>query len=99
MSDTHNIENLDQFAGICLAWHENRMKQLQQVYEIPDDVELLFSTTGNPEDEKPLTPEQRVGFLAGIVVARDLFQKLPFSITATDPEQDALEQEISDANS
>jgi hypothetical protein len=77
MSETITIKTPDQFAALITMWHSNKMAQLQQMMQVPDDVEIC-QPDENGEDV-PMTAEQREGFKAGLIVAKALFADLPFS--------------------
>lgn len=83
--ETLEVTHLDQFMHLLVHWHENRMAQLAQIHEIPSDVEILVpDASGNDIN---LTEDQRIGFRAGISVARSLLQDLPFTMSETEPAQ------------
>lgn len=77
MGETIEIKTADQFAALITHWHSNRMEQLSQIQQVPDDVEI--SQPGENGEDVPMTAEQREGFKAGLIVAKALFADLPFS--------------------
>tara|TARA_B100001559_G_scaffold319797_1_gene330089 strand:+ start:1445 stop:1720 length:276 start_codon:yes stop_codon:yes gene_type:complete len=76
MSETIEIKTADQFATLISHWHANRMAQLGQMQQVPDEVEIC--QPGENGEDVPMTAEQREGFKAGLIVAKALFAELPF---------------------
>lgn len=74
------INTIDQFAHLVAHWHHNRMGQLAQAHQAPDEVEITAVLEQGGE-EIVLTSEQRKGFRAGLVLAASLFGELPFTVT------------------
>lgn len=85
---TIQIETMDQLAHLVGAWHENVIMQLEQAMLVPDSVEISFTDPDTGTDVA-LTPEQRRGFLAGLTMAKAIFDKLPFD--SVDVEEEAEE--------
>lgn len=77
-SETVPINSIDQFAMLVAHWHNNRMQQLVQALNVPDEVEISFQAESG--EDFALTPEQREGFLAGLAMAKSLFAELPFVV-------------------
>ena len=92
MSETIEIKTADQFAALITMWHSNRMAQLSQIQQVPDDVEI--SQPGENGEDVPMTAEQREGFKAGLIVAKALFADLPFTATPVDEAQAPAEGEV-----
>lgn len=91
MSDqTIEITSIDNFAQLLASWHANRLNQLEQAMNVPDDVAIEF--TDENGEVVTLTAEQRAGFKAGMTIAKSLFEELPFVFSQEDaPEQTAEE--------
>ena len=92
MSETIEIKTADQFAGLITHWHTNRMAQLSQLQQVPDDVEI--SQPGEDGEDVPMTAEQREGFKAGLIVAKALFAELPFTGIPDEEAQAPAEGEV-----
>lgn len=72
------VETVPQMAAFVAAWHHNVIAQLKQMSIVPDEVDISFSLIpGTPE--RSLTPEEKVGFRAGVTAAIGLFEQLPFA--------------------
>lgn len=78
------IQDLDHFASLIAHWHGNGVAQLRQMTQMPEGVEVSY--TDESGKEITLSPDQRSGFIAGLVVAMDVFQKLPFSALPVEEE-------------
>jgi hypothetical protein len=83
-NDTVEMNDLDDFVHHLVAWHQNRVAQLNQLLDAPDEVEIRFETENTGE---VLTGEGRKGFMAGLVVAKDLLGELPFTLSVEEPEE------------
>ena len=83
MSETIEIKTADQFAALITMWHSNKLAQLQQMMQVPDDVEIC--QPGENGEDVPMTAEQREGFKAGLIVAKALFAELPFETMSEEP--------------
>lgn len=92
MSETITIQTPDQFAALITHWHSNRMAQLGQIQQVPDDVEI--SQPGENGEDVPMTAEQREGFKAGLIVAKALFADLPFTATPVEEAEAPAEGEV-----
>lgn len=90
MEDTVEVNDIDQFATLFRNWHENRMNQLRQIKDAPDDVEILFESEG---EEVAMDEKHRAGFNAGITVAMSIFESLPFTMTLVEPEEETPDAE------
>jgi len=88
------VNDVNQLAEAILCWHGHGMAQLEQVLNAPDDVEISVSAQEG-EDEIVLTAEQRVGLSTGIIIAKQIFGKLPFEASYV-PEADAAEESPSE---
>lgn len=73
------MQSVDEFAACITFWHTNRISQLKQALETPDTVAIIVQDDKSGEDVE-LTPDQRVGFKAGLLVALSLFEDLPFAV-------------------
>ncbi len=82
------INSIDDFAFFVANWHQNRMKQLIQASQVPDDVQIV-AVLEEGQEEISLTPEQVQGFRAGLILAKSLFEELPFTVTP-DPIQETV---------
>jgi hypothetical protein len=71
------ITSIPQFAGMVAAWHGNVVAQIRQAIVVPDEVEITVTLVpGTPE--ATLSPEERKGFKAGLIMALSLIEQLPF---------------------
>ncbi len=82
-SDIVQMNDLDDFVQHLVAWHNNRVAQLNQLLNAPEEVEIRFSQ--DEGKDLVLTGENRKGFMAGLVVAKDLLGTLPFTLSLEDP--------------
>lgn len=96
MSETIEIKTADQFAQLIAYWHSNRMSQLSQMQQLPADVEIC--QPGENGEDVPMTPEQREGFMAGLIVAKALFADLPFTAMPEEEAKAPAEAEAEVAN-
>jgi hypothetical protein len=69
-----NIENIDTFARLIMAWHHNRVRRLEHMLQVPDGTTVNLDE-GEP---RPLEGELKEGFLLGLHVALAEFGVLPF---------------------
>lgn len=83
--DTVEMNDLDDFVRHLVAWHQNRMAQLNQMLGAPDEVEIRFESENTGV---VLTGEGRKGLMAGLVVAKDLLGELPFTLSVEEPEEE-----------
>lgn len=88
--DTVEMNDLDDFVRHLVGWHQNRMAQLNQMLDAPEEVEIRFETENTGE---VLTGEGRKGFMAGLVVAKDLLGDLPFTLSLEEPEEEVAANE------
>lgn len=79
--DTIPVTNIDQFAFLVSHWHQNRLGQLEQALTAPDDVEIIIEDEQGKQEPLSLNLEQRKAFRAGLIVAKSLFQQLPFVLS------------------
>ena len=93
-SETVLIDSIDHFAMLVAYWHNNRMQQLVQALNVPDEVEISFQDESG--EDVTLSPEQRKGFLAGLAMAKSLFAELPFvvDLQETDTAQDPIMEPV-----
>ena len=93
-SETVLIDSIDLFAMLVAHWHNNRMQQLVQGINVPDEVEISFQ--GESGEDVTLTPEERKGFLAGLAMAKSLFAELPFvvDLQESDTAQDPVKEPV-----
>lgn len=73
-SDTVNIEDIDTFARLIMAWHHNRVHRLEHMLQIPDGTPMQL----DDGEFIPLTGDRLEGFKAGLHVALAEFGILPF---------------------
>jgi len=92
MSETIEINSINQFAALITMWHSNKLAQLQQTMQVPDDVEIC--QPGENGEDVPMTAEQREGFKAGLIVAKALFAELPFTGIPDEEAQAPAEGEV-----
>ena len=87
---TIEITSIDSFAQLLASWHANRLNQLEQAMNVPDDVAIEF--TDENGEVVTLTAEQRAGFKAGMTIAKSLFEELPFVFSQEDAPEQATEE-------
>lgn len=71
------ITSIPQFAAMVAQWNANVCAQLKQGIDVPDDVSISIGLQDGAA-ETELTPEMRIGFKAGLVMALSLIENLPF---------------------
>lgn len=76
-SDLVEVTSIGQFAAMVAQWHAIIVGQLNQGLTVPDDVEISIGLKEG-EDDTVLTPDMRIGFKAGLVMALSLIEELPF---------------------
>lgn len=76
-SDLVEVTSIAQFAAMVAQWHANIVGQLNQGLTVPDDVEISIGLKEG-DDDTVLTPDMRIGFKAGLVMAMSLIEQLPF---------------------
>lgn len=88
------IDSIDAFASLMASWHHNRVSQLQMALDAPDDIEVQFSLAEG-EPEITMNADHLAGFKAGLVLALNLFGKLPFdAIPDETPDSAGVEPEV-----
>lgn len=79
---TVQIDDLDMFVRILASWHEQKVKTLKHMLEIPDGTEM---TIGEDDSQKViLTGDVLAGFKAGIDLSLMELGELPFLYEAED---------------
>lgn len=73
--ETVGIADLDQCIALFSSWHQNRVAQLKQLLEIPDDTQVISDDSSQPV---VLTGDVRVGFLIGITTGLAILGEFPF---------------------
>lgn len=73
--ETLYVEDIDHFTQILFAWHENKVKVLEHMLQIPQDAQVILN------DEEPIlmTAEMHAGFLLGITISLMELGQLPFA--------------------
>ena len=74
LPETLHVENIDHFIQILCAWHETKVKQLSQMLEVPEGIEVKIN------DDPPfiLEGDRHKGFLMGLSMALMELGQLPF---------------------
>lgn len=67
------------------GWHVNRMQNLQTILDAPKGTDLRFEVGDGKELVIPGDSDKAKGFLMGIIIAKEQFAQLPF--TVSQPEQ------------
>lgn len=67
------------------GWHVNRMQNLQTILDAPKGTDLKFQTGDGSEIVIPGDSDKAKGFLIGIIIAKEQFAQLPFTVNK--PEQ------------
>lgn len=73
-SQTVEVNSVPQFAALLGHWHKNQIKYLGHLANIPEGTPISIDEA----PDVPLTGDLLAGFKAGIVVAMNAFEKLPF---------------------
>lgn len=73
------LNSIDDFALLVIAWQQNVLAQLKQLYDIPEGtpVDVVLEETA-PEEELVLEGNTLKGFKTGLATAISLFKQLPF---------------------
>jgi hypothetical protein len=76
-----DVDNLDQFVRILVAWHGEKVKLLEHFLTLPEGVEVTY------QDDKPeiLTGELHRGFMIGLTLGLMELGNLPF-LTEFEPD-------------
>ena len=80
------LETADQVVYHMAAWHNNRMGQLLNAMNCPDDIpiEVTDHKTGEVFE---LNQEQRVGFRAGMAIAQSIFEQFPIQMIPAEQQE------------
>lgn len=81
--DTLEINDLDQFVQILLAWHQDKVKRLEHMLTIPEGVEVMV----NEGEAQELSGDLHKGFLIGLTVGLMELGILPFATSKEGEEQ------------
>ncbi len=73
---TIEVENLDQFVQMLAGWHDQKVKTLKHMLEVPDGTEMVV--TGASPMTVILAGDMLVGFKAGLELALMELGTLPF---------------------
>lgn len=79
ISDTVQIENLDQFVKILTAWHNDKVKTCQHLLAVPEGAVFQVG-----ESSIELNGQTLVGFKFGIEMALIQLGVLPFAVELED---------------
>lgn len=63
------------------GWHVNRMQNLQTILDAPKGTDLRFQLGDGQEIVIPGDSDKAKGFLIGIMIAKEQFATLPFTVT------------------
>lgn len=63
------------------GWHVSRMQNLQTILDAPKGTDLRFQLGDGQEFVIPGDSDKAKGFLIGIMIAREQFAQLPFTVT------------------
>ena len=74
-SETVVVADIDQFIQLLSGWHQNKVKNLEHMLEVPEGVEVEF----NDEGTQILTGDLHKGFLIGLSLALMELGTLPFA--------------------
>lgn len=88
-ADMINVQTMDQFAGMFMAWHQNKIKVLKHMQAIPEGTEIEI-TFGDVVREIKLEGEAMAAYHAGIELALIEFQNLPFAVSVEDAPNDPV---------
>lgn len=80
-TETVQVDDLDQFVRLLIAWHDTKCRVLKHMNDIPEDAVVEIDGV-----DHQFTPEMRRGFALGIHVALSELGTLPFA-AETDEEQ------------
>lgn len=85
--DTIVIEDVNQFVGLLSAWHDDKVKVLEHMLQIPDGTEMVINGT----DSSVLTGDLLKGFRAGIELSLMELGTLPLVAETVDVAEPATE--------
>lgn len=87
--ETLYVENIDHFIALLFAWHENKIKTLEHMLNIPEGTEVSLNDELNLE----LTGEAYKGFQMGLSLALIEIGQLPFMAEPVASEDDPTPDE------
>ena len=94
ISDTVEVQDLDHFIRLLFAWHENKVKTLEHMLEVPEGSEVVYQ-----EGEAiVLEGDVRKGFIIGLTLGLMELGHLPFAAELPDDEDDAAKPTAQSAN-
>ena len=73
--ETVEVENLDQFVKMLMAWHQSKVTQLNHMLQIPEGVEVVVNET----ESHILAGDLRKGFIIGLELGLMELGTLPFA--------------------
>lgn len=79
--DTLEVSDLDQFVKVLTAWHENKVKTLEHMSNLPPGTKMQIGEG----KEVDLDGDMLLGFQAGITLALIELGILPFSAEPDEP--------------
>lgn len=87
------MEDILEFIVLLKEWHQHRVDNLNDV--IANIKKGVILKTSDGEDLGELTEEQAVYFKAGMQVALDQFETLPFTVSVNEDAEEDLDDENS----
>lgn len=88
--DTVHVENIDHFIQILFAWHENKVKVLEHMLQIPEGTVVTF----NDEGEQTLEGDLHKGFIIGLSLGLMELGTLPFAAEVDEEERTKPDEPI-----
>lgn len=79
-SDAIEVETLDDFMGLLLKWHGERVRKLEALLQIPEGVEASL----DDGESVVLEGDVRKAFLIGISLGLNQLGRLPFAVEYED---------------
>jgi hypothetical protein len=81
-----------ELADVVEAWFNARSEQLQGIIDgcTKSNGSIMLKT---PDGDVEMTGDKLKGFVGGLAVAAELFDKLPFTLEDAEPEDEELEDE------
>lgn len=78
------MNDLDDFVRHLTAWHDNKVKQLRHLQQIPSGNEVEIATFDGICETHVLAGDKLTGFIIGIEMALMLMGALPFVVETED---------------
>lgn len=87
------VDDLDTFVRLLFGWHEDKVRVLEHVLEVPEGVTVSYNTEEGETKELVLDGEVRQAFILGVTLGLMELGTLPFQVHA-DENQEAPNGEV-----